>query len=65
MPRKRLCEDETSQTVHLKGENFAAVKRYHESFTIKFQTNYSETMNKIIKQWREKTPPAMRGYEKP
>jgi len=65
MPRKRKDESKTSQTVHLEGENYVAVKTYHDFFTSKRQTSYSDTMNKIITQWAAKTPPLERGYKKP
>ncbi len=65
MPRQRKDETKTSQTIHLEGLILIAVEKYHQTFTGKREWNFSRTMNKIIEQWIEKTPPAMRGYEKP
>ncbi len=63
MPSKRKDDNKTSQVVKLEGEIYIAVKKYHNSFVC--QRSYNKTINDIIRQWMEKTPPALRGYEKP
>ncbi len=63
MPRKKKDETKASQVVQLEGDIYIAVHKYHHSFLC--QRSYSKTINDIIRQWIEKTPPALRGYEKP
>lgn len=65
MPTPRNNPEETSVSVKLKGENleaFTIFKRQMEDANA-FKNN-DNTMNKILEQWRTKTPAIFRGYKK-